>query len=309
MTIIDLLKDTYFYGAVNKACPDRIKDFFREDPNVVMRRKFIEATYGNKAIVPRILGLELTNYCNASCTFCAQPNKMKRPQGFMSDELFEIVIRNIDKFKNINRVMLGGMGEPFLHKNIIEMIARLKATALSVIATTNGSRLNSVNYKELVESGIDKLSISMDAVDNDYLRQIKPGIKIPLEDIEETISNIYEYKMKIGSKTPYILLRYQITEDSNYMTDKTKEKNAIVKRKGAICDDVMLRQQHNWASQIDNIFNEKASKENHICSEFWKNRIVSWNGDVPFCCLDYDGKIVLGNVFETTSLRYSIQNQ
>jgi len=224
---------------------------------------------------------------------------MKRPKGFMSDELFEIVIKNIEKFKDIKRVMIGGMGEPFLYKKIIEIIVRLKTMGLYVTATTNGSRLNSVNYKDLVESGIDKLSISMDAIDNDYLRQIKPGIKIPLEDIEKTISDIYEYKMNIGSKTPYILLRYQITEDSNNMTDKTKEKEAIMKRKGLICDDVMIRQQHNWASQIDNIFVEKALKENHICNEFWKNRNISWNGDVSFCCLDYDGKIVLGNLFES----------
>lgn len=299
MRTVQLRKETYWSRIVKKIDVEIRQSILREDPSLRFRRRLMKAVSGKKLIVPHLLSLELTNHCNAGCTFCAQPSQMRREKGFMSDELFEIIVKNIRKFGQVGRVMLGGIGEPFLHKKIIDMIVQLKSQGVYVIATTNGSVFGRVSCKDLVESGIDKLSISLDAIDNSYLSHIKPGIRMSIEDIERSIKNIYDYKREIGSKTPHILLRYQILADSNNTKDKAREKMLMMKRKNVICDDIDLRKQHNWGNQLNDYeASEKPLGKEDICSQFWRSMQVQWNGDVSLCCLDYDGKIVLGNLFK-----------
>jgi MoaA/NifB/PqqE/SkfB family radical SAM enzyme len=254
----------------------------------------------NELLIPNTLCIELTNHCNAKCIFCPQPNQMKRAKGIMTDELFEIILENIKKY-NISRVMLGGIGEPFLDKKIIDRISKLKHLSVHVAVTTNGSLLDNFSPEKIVRSGLDEISISIDAIDDIYLRQIKPGIKKSLNEIERAIGEICKYKKKVNSKTPLLLSRYQILEKSNNMTDKKKEEEIIREREKVICDKVELRKQHDWIGEMENLkpTENSPSTEKRICNYLCRTMGVNWDGTVSFCCMDYDNKIVLGNLFES----------
>jgi len=224
---------------------------------------------------------------------------MKRDKGIMSDELFEIVLKNIEAF-NVGYVMLGGTGEPFLDEKIIERIRSLKKRGVHVTVTTNGSLLDAFDPAIVVESGIDKISVSMDAIDDSYFHKIKPGIKKDMEEIEKAISAIYNFKKKIGSDSPFILLRYQILENSNNMTDKEREKDIILAKRKKICDDVMLRRQHDWRGtkkEHGNAIKSYATPKN-VCNFLCRSMKITWSGEISFCCMDYDNNIVLGNLFD-----------
>lgn len=294
-----IIRKNPIFGFIREKTPNSIKGFFSQESSNARLRDIALAVCKGKMLIPTMITLEFTNHCNAMCVFCPQPFQMKRSKGFMGDELFELVLKNIKMF-NIGYVMLGGTGESFLDKKIIDRIVSMKKLGVNVTVTTNGSILGKIDAKKVVESGIDKISISMDSFDDDYLYKIKPGIKEPINKIEKAVKNIYSYKKKNGFATPHILLRYQILENSNNLTDKEVEKKIILSKRKVICDDVELRKQHNWRgekAEIGNVNKPVATGEN-ICNFLCRYIKVTWNGDVAFCCMDFDNKIVLGNLFK-----------
>ena len=90
--------------------------------------------YLKDAAVPPSLNVEFTNYCQLQCTYCASPLKL-RPRGFMSDDIFKNLNKQI-KLHKIKRVRAVGNGEPTLHPEFPNMISELsKSTKYTELKT------------------------------------------------------------------------------------------------------------------------------------------------------------------------------
>ena len=294
------LKQTKYYEKFKNILPESIRDFVAGDLNKHKQNMLIASVKNEKKILPSLLTIELTNHCNAACTFCTQPDIMERTKSFITEEVLQRCVEQVKKH-NISEVMLAGMGEPFMYKKIISLIKTLSDMGVSVSVTTNGSIFHVFDPSEIVESGIDYLLISMDAIDTEWLHETKPGIKKDVEQMEAEIKKIYNHKIKNNLTKPLIKLKYQILENSNNMLDKEKEKEILESKVGTLCDVIDLRQQHDWLGEAnDGVGNHtlpKATMDN-ICSQLVKSIEISWNGDVGFCCMDYDNNVKLGNILD-----------
>lgn len=129
-------------------------------------RRYHEAvaeTRGPVAARPPVcLYLETTNRCNLLCTTCPRTYEELEPPADMSWELFT---RIIDQVPRIARVVLHGVGEPMLVKELPRMIRYLKDRGAYVLFNTNGTLLTARRGRELCESGLDELRVSLDAAD------------------------------------------------------------------------------------------------------------------------------------------------
>lgn len=114
------------------------------------------------ASAPVCLYLETTNRCNLLCTTCPRTYEELEPPADMSWELFT---RIVDQVPDIARVVLHGVGEPMLVKDLPRMIGYLKARGAYVLFNTNGTLLTPRRGRELCESGLDELRVSLDAAD------------------------------------------------------------------------------------------------------------------------------------------------
>ena len=111
---------------------------------------------------PVCLYLETTNRCNLLCTTCPRTYVELEPPADMSWELFT---RIVDQVPNIARVVLHGVGEPMLVRDLPRMVRHLKARGAYVLFNTNGTLLTPRKGRELAESGLDELRVSLDAAD------------------------------------------------------------------------------------------------------------------------------------------------
>src|ERR1700683_139150 len=87
---------------------------------------------------PVCLYLETTNRCNLLCTTCPRTFETLEPEKDMSWELFTSII---DQYPKIARVVLHGVGEPMLVKQLPRMIRYLKDRGVYVLFNTNGTLL------------------------------------------------------------------------------------------------------------------------------------------------------------------------
>ena len=165
---------------------------------------------------PVCLYLETTNRCNLLCTTCPRTYADLEPEADMSWELFT---RIVDQVPNIARVVLHGVGEPMLVKELPRMVRYLKERGAYVLFNTNGTVLTARKGRELCGTGLDELRVSLDAADaktflvirgKDYFNRIvrnvraftemqrregitRPRVSLWLTGLQETITQLPDF--------------------------------------------------------------------------------------------------------------------
>ena len=137
-----------------------------ERPPAVDPQRYFEHIDGRRGAVatldPVCLYLETTNRCNLLCTTCPRTFEALEPPADMSWELFTSIV---DQFPKIARVVLHGVGEPMMVRGLPRMIRYLKDRGTYVLFNTNGTLLARGKSRELIDSGLDELRVSLDAAD------------------------------------------------------------------------------------------------------------------------------------------------
>ncbi len=111
---------------------------------------------------PVCLYLETTNRCNLLCTTCPRTFEDLEPPADMSWELFTSIV---GQFPRIARVVLHGIGEPMMVRELPAMIRHLKQRNIYALFNTNGTLLTRKRGIALIESGLDELRVSLDAAE------------------------------------------------------------------------------------------------------------------------------------------------
>ena len=119
---------------------------------------------------PVCLYLETTNRCNLLCTTCPRTYEQLEPEADMPWSLFTQII---DQYPNIARVVLHGIGEPMLVKDLAQRVAYLKARNIYTLFNTNGTLLTEANGRALIDAGLDELRVSLDAAESEVYQMVR----------------------------------------------------------------------------------------------------------------------------------------
>jgi MoaA/NifB/PqqE/SkfB family radical SAM enzyme len=110
--------------------------------------------------LPRSLYLETTSRCNSLCETCILTFGGREPQKDLTWVEFRTVV---DQFPALDRVLLHGIGEPLLNRDLPRMIAHLKGRGATVLFNSNVITLGVRLGRLLLEAGLDELRVSLDA--------------------------------------------------------------------------------------------------------------------------------------------------
>ncbi len=134
---------------------------------------------------PVCLYLETTNRCNLPCGTCPRTFEELEPPADMSWELFTQIV---DQFPRIERVVLHGVGEPMMVRELPKMIRYLKDRGTYVLFNTNGTLLNRRKGDELIEAGLDELRVSLDAAEPATFKIVRG-----LDRFDRIVKNVREF--------------------------------------------------------------------------------------------------------------------
>jgi len=133
----------------------------RPDP-----RRYFEAVGDARGEIaeqePVCLYIETTNRCNLLCETCPRTFEDLEAPADMSWQLFT---RIVNQFPRIARVVLHGVGEPMMVKELPRMVRYLKDRGTYVLFNTNGTLLTERKGRELIAAGLDELRVSLDAAE------------------------------------------------------------------------------------------------------------------------------------------------
>lgn len=124
---------------------------------------------------PAGLGIEVTNLCNANCVFCAYQYR-ERPTTFMSHEIFKSVI---DQYVGLGKDKTGigltpVVGDPLVDRDLVGKIkyARAISQINNIHMTTNAILLTRELFDQLVDAGLNMITISMSGFDSKEYERI-----------------------------------------------------------------------------------------------------------------------------------------
>ena len=151
--------------------------------------------------LPVCLYLETTNRCNLLCTTCPRTYEELEPPADMSWELFT---RIVDQYPGISRVVLHGIGEPMMVKDLPRMVRYLKDRGTYVLFNTNGTLLRPKKGRELIEAGLDELRVSLDAAEAKAFRLVRG--RDWFGRIVRNVREFVELKQSLGAISPRLSL-------------------------------------------------------------------------------------------------------
>jgi MoaA/NifB/PqqE/SkfB family radical SAM enzyme len=137
--------------------------------------------------------LEPTNACNLDCRTCMR-HVWDEPLGQMSFQIFEQVLQGIQDFSPRPTLVFGGFGEPLAHPGILHMISGAKDAGLEVELITNGTLLTGAAAAHLVETGLDRLWVSIDGATPESYADIRLGDALPL--VVSNLSRLQELRRR-----------------------------------------------------------------------------------------------------------------
>lgn len=132
--------------------------------------------------------IEPTNSCNLECVTCIR-HSWNEPLGAMSSEIFSKIINGLRSFSPPPDILFGGLGEPLFHPHIVDMVRQAKAVGSHVELITNGTLLNKSLSKQLIDTGLDTLWVSLDGATPESYQDVRLGAALP-----EVLSNLTEFR-------------------------------------------------------------------------------------------------------------------
>jgi MoaA/NifB/PqqE/SkfB family radical SAM enzyme len=168
------------------------------------RRYFEEVGDTRSAVAeaaPVCLYLETTNRCNLLCTTCPRTYEELEPPADMSWDLFT---RIVDQHPNVSRVVLHGVGEPMMVKDLPRMVRYLKDRGTYVLFNTNGTLLRPKKGRELIDAGLDELRVSLDAAEASAFKLVRG--RDWFDRIVRNVRDFVELKNKMHAVNPRLSL-------------------------------------------------------------------------------------------------------
>lgn len=229
--------------------------------------------------------VEITNICNKSCSFCHGHSRKPRE---MSKEEFSLIL---DKLSGQTKyIYYHLMGEPLVHPLLPEFISLAKGCGFKSIVTTNGSLLNK-RACELLSAGVHKFNISLhsfeDGNDEEHIRYVR---------------ELAEFSKAAAAKGIIVIFRLW-----NNGLDNGRNENVLSILKESISGewtktnrDIRIRdkihleygERFEWPDS-----NAEIKGDSFFCYGLKDHFGILSDGTVVPCCLDSDGIISLGNIF------------
>jgi radical SAM protein with 4Fe4S-binding SPASM domain len=270
---------------------------------------FYASRISNKHIqwgYPVSISFEPTTSCNLRCPEC--PSGLRaftRPTGMLKKDFFTTTIDEIHK--ELLYLIFYFQGEPYLNPDFLDMVKYASNKGIYTATSTNAHYLNDANAKRTIESGLDRLIISIDGTTQEVYEQYRVGGN--LNKVIEGAKNIVKWKKELNSKTPFIFFQFLVVKPNEHQIEDIKK---LAKEIGV--DEVRFKtaQVYDYEADpnqlipsIDKYSRYKKNKsgtytaKNKLANRCWKMQhanVITWDGLVVPCCFDKDAMHQLGNL-------------
>ena len=254
---------------------------------------------------PFSLSIEPTTACNLGCPEC--PSGLKqftRPIGKLDADMHKKMLEQLHK--SVFYINYYFQGEPFLHPKFLELIRIAKKYKIYTATSTNAHFIDEEKAKEIINSGLDRLIISIDGLTQETYEQYR--VHGVLDKVIAGSKAMVKAKRELKSSTPHLIFQFLAVKPNEHEIpavfelgktlgiDEVRIKSAQLydyKNGNPLMPD--NEDYSRYKKQSDGTYRLKYKTGNH-CWRMWSSSVLTWDGKVVPCCFDKDAKHVLGSI-------------
>src|ERR1700750_2666839 len=169
---------------------------------------------------PVSISFEPTTSCNLRCPEC--PSGLRaftRPTGMLKKDFFTETIDQLSS--DLLYLVFYFQGEPYLNPSFLDMVKYASGKKIYTATSTNAHYLTDANAKRTIESGLDRLIISIDGTTQDVYQQYRVGGQ--LNKVIEGAKNMVKWKKEMKSKTPFIIFQFLVVKPNEHQIEDVKK--------------------------------------------------------------------------------------
>ncbi len=255
--------------------------------------------------IPMTISIEPTTACNLRCPEC--PSGLRaftRETGNLKTDFFKSTINQL--YKDLIYLIFYFQGEPYINPHFLEMVKYASEKGIYTITSTNGHFLNDENAKKTIESGLDRMIISVDGTTQEVYENYRKEGK--LESVLQGARNVVKWKKKMKSNTPHIIFQFLVVKPNEHQipeiynladeigVDEVKLKTAQVYDYENGNELIPTIEKYaRYKKGDDGKYHVKNKLLNH-CWKLWHACVITWDGMVVPCCFDKDAIHRLGDL-------------
>jgi radical SAM protein with 4Fe4S-binding SPASM domain len=259
--------------------------------------------------LPWSLSVETGTHCNLSCLECPSGQKQfTRNTGTTTIENFQQIIDK--QYRTLIWLILYFQGEPYMNPSFFEMVAYARSKNIFCTTSTNAHFLSKENAVKTVKSGLDRLVISLDGLDQKTYEKYRVGGNF--QKVKQGIENLIRAKKELKKKHPYVILQFIV-----FKTNEHQLKDVKKLKKTLGIDKVVIKSAQVYSSEDKNQLIPKNKKYKRYrsknkdewqirkplpnkCKRMWQSSVITWDGQVVPCCFDKNANFQMGNLIENT---------
>jgi radical SAM protein with 4Fe4S-binding SPASM domain len=261
--------------------------------------------------LPFNISIEPTTSCNLGCPEC--PSGLKsftRDTGTLSVDFYNKFLHEVQK--DLIYLYFYFQGEPYLHPDFLSLVKAASEKNIYTVTSTNAHFLSPRKATETIQSGLDRILISIDGASQETYESYRKGGK--LAKVIEGTKNLVKAKSQLNSSTPHIIIQFLVVKPNEHEipeilqlgkdlgVDEVKLKTAQVydfKNGSELIPSI--EQYSRYRKNEDGSYRIKNKLENK-CWKLWHSCVVTWDGNIVPCCFDKDAKYEMGSL-QTHSLQ------
>ena len=220
--------------------------------------------------------VETTAKCNLYCPMCPRET-IKQPKEDMADDIFDRLVR--DSGRSAEHMMLIGLGEPFMDRNIFERIEYCRRHNIHTLLSTNGTFLDEETSARILDSPLAHITLSFDGATKESFEFYRKGARF--EKVRDNFVRFARMKKERNA-------RLQVVVQMVRMERNAAEVDEFIRFWSSVpgIDQVRINEDETNLMRPD--AGHGAEDWKHPCHYLWRGPMyVKWNGDVYPCCQSY----------------------
>lgn len=241
---------------------------------------------------PRRINVEPTNLCNQRCRLCPR-QELTRPLGFMPLSLFEKIATECARYET--RLWLHFLGEPLLHRDLIDMIRCAKDAGVAEIGLSTNAVALATYAEAILDSGLDRLECSIDALDRPGFEAMRGRDHFPR--VVRNVRGFLDRKRRRGSTSPVTSLQFMRTGEMD-----RRQSSVLAEWQPYLGDRdfiMMIEPATFLGSVAVDVDVDGAPGARRPCAWLFESLVILQDGTITACGADWDARSPIGNVRES----------
>lgn len=258
--------------------------------------------------LPLFISLEPSNVCNLHCPEC--------PVGVRTEKVKPVNV-DLEKSKRIiselastlTHIIFYFQGEPFMNPKFLELVKFARSKNILTSTSTNAQLINSDRAKQIVESGLDRLIISIDGASQEIYEKYRVGGK--LENAIQATNEMVMWKKKLKKSHPFIEIQFIVMKHNEHQINEIKLLEKKLKADKLSLKTAQIYDFENGSELIPSIekyarykkgdngkFEIKSPLKNS-CQRLWHGGVINSKGELLPCCFDKEADFSFGSLYKT----------